>query len=861
MFVKEMALMKRLRKISTYLLITTLLAASISPAYVYADEVPVVEDELVEVPNTTGSQDAETIQEVLDIIEESPDQEIPTTENKTESAEKADPEGREEVSEVAVTEDTVTDDTASDKDEKTSDKEEISDEPILDPDTITAIDSPVNTNISLEYKPALDELLKEMPETVTIHRGEESETVSVNWICDGDYDELLGEYPFIPDMQDYKLAEGLELPRIIVTFENEGEGEIGGFIRTELAYDVPTVSSGRLMRKAVNLPSSHNPYENQILPVIRDQSPYGTCWAFATIGAIETDLIASGDGRDTDLSELHLAYFASHNYEDPKQCRSDTVTDLVNSSTSWLNNGGDAVPAMRYLSNLVGVVSETEAPYSASWSFYPDNSLAISKDSVQIRNAYLIGVSDTDNIKSAIIEHGGVYAAYYESHRSSEYSATYNSYNAISGWPNHAVMLVGWDDSFPKENFVRTPDGNGAWLVRNSWGHNGYGHSGYFWLSYYDSGFNRSGEVIAFDATTDTFDNCYAYDGQPLYDTIYYASNGSTVTETYNVNSGEAVKGVGFELGSANVKAEVTVTNKRTGASESASVNTTYAGFYTAELGNAFEVPGDATVEVSIRYTSDNGESIRVVCERTGSPGSWGDLVYTGVCDKGFYVNGNRVSTDPRMKLYTDDSNVSATGDEISGFNEGTVPETVTAEAPETEKPEIEGPVPVSDIRLNKTKATIVKGKKITLTAAVNPENADNRKVKWKSSNKKVATVSSDGVVKAIAKGTATITCIAKDGSGKYATCKVTVKNPVAVKAVSLNTNKIRIKKGKTVTLTAKIKPSNATNKKVIWSSSNPKVATVSSTGVVKAKKRGTAIITVTTKNGKKTAKCKVIVK
>lgn len=77
---------------------------------------------------------------------------------------------------------------------------------------------------------------------------------------------------------------------------------------------------------------------------------------------------------------------------------------------------------------------------------------------------------------------------------------------------------------------------------------------------------------------------------------------------------------------------------------------------------------------------------------------------------------------------------------------------------------------------LNKTAASVVKGKTITLKATVTPSSASSKGVKWSSSNTKVATVSSKGVVRGVAFGTATITAAARDGSGKKATCKVTVK-------------------------------------------------------------------------------------
>ncbi len=132
----------------------------------------------------------------------------------------------------------------------------------------------------------------------------------------------------------------------------------------------------------------------------------------------------------------------------------------------------------------------------------------------------------------------------------------------------------------------------------------------------------------------------------------------------------------------------------------------------------------------------------------------------------------------------------------------------------------------------------------------------------FSSSNKKIATVDSEGEVTAKKTGTCVITISSKDGSVSVK-CYITVKNgkKVSVKSVRLSKKKLSIKAGKTYKLTAKVKPNNATNKSVILKSSNKKIATVSKSGVIKAKKKGTCVITVITKDGKKKAKCKVTVK
>jgi uncharacterized protein (TIGR02145 family) len=168
--------------------------------------------------------------------------------------------------------------------------------------------------------------------------------------------------------------------------------------------------------------------------------------------------------------------------------------------------------------------------------------------------------------------------------------------------------------------------------------------------------------------------------------------------------------------------------------------------------------------------------------------------------------------------------------------------------------------VAVTSVTLNKTTATLTVGDTLTLTAAVAPDNADNTAVAWASSNPAVATVT-DGLVTAVAAGTADITVTTQDGN-QTATCAVTV-NPVAVASVTLNQTTADLTVGETLTLTATVAPDNADNKNVAWASSNSAVATVanvSGTGLITAVAAGTADITVTTQDGNKIATCVVTV-
>ena len=180
---------------------------------------------------------------------------------------------------------------------------------------------------------------------------------------------------------------------------------------------------------------------------------------------------------------------------------------------------------------------------------------------------------------------------------------------------------------------------------------------------------------------------------------------------------------------------------------------------------------------------------------------------------------------------------------------------TVAATVTPTETPTA---VPVSSVFINKSTATLKVNATLQLSVTISPSSATNKSVTWTSNNTKVATVSSTGKVTAKLPGTATILVKTVDG-GKTATCKVTVTQPVS--SVKLNKTILTLYKGKTYQLKVTINPSNASNKKVTWKSSNTKVATVNSTGKITAKGKGTAYLTVSSVDGKKTAKCQVVVK
>lgn len=696
------------------------------------------------------------------------------------------------------------------------------------------------TEYSFDYQVALASLVSKLPDTLTVNTADGSKEIKVKWKSEADYNEMLDEYPFVPDMEGYTLAEGADLPRITVTFTNEHtEVTTGHRSVTDIGYEIPFVTDYESLRKAAKLPSYLNRFEEKALPPVRDQGRTGTCWVHGTIGAMEADMIHDKkETTDVDLSEWHLAYYFYNPYNDPKGCRKDTVS--YPAGTDYLQYGASENYAVRVLFNQVGAIPDHYAHINPGKEptdpnkFKPDQSYVISKDTAQLRNAYYVNPEDINSIKTAVYEHGGAAFGFHAVSESEEIKRYLNNtyaayYCPDEKTPNHTVMIVGWDDDFSKDKFATAPEGNGAWLVRNSWGLQDYGYAGYFWLSYYDKSFCTDGcPVVAVDADTDLYQNCYSSAGFPFFVSEGAIAPESSIEVRYKVSAHEKVEAVGVEVTSASSNVKAVVKNLSTGQTETGKIKTNTAGLYTIVLSNPVEVYDKASkIEVSISGFSANGKPLSIGFEEPGEMNAYEKFDYTVVVDRGYYSEGKKYNDfDARIMLYTNASDAKYTR--------------------------------VKGVTLNKKKATLKDGKTLKLKATVRPDNATYKYVKWSSSDEKVATVSEEGIVQAQSPGKATITCKTYD-QGKKARCTVTVEK-VPLEDVSLK-SKVSVYKGKTITLVPVFEPENASNKKVTWSSDNKKVATVDKNGKVTGKKPGKAKITVKTKEGGKTATCEVTVK
>ena len=296
------------------------------------------------------------------------------------------------------------------------------------------------------------------------------------------------------------------------------------------------------------------------------------------------------------------------------------------------------------------------------------------------------------------------------------------------------------------------------------------------------------------------------------------------------------------------------------------------------------EVSGDA--EESIK--SDNTAFVYVGTEELKT------LDYLAATKtKVTYTKGEKLNLDDLevTAVYTDGSKAKVTGyttnvknidmsktgkkqleilyEEVGIGRKVVMPITVENAKPNTPKPDTgkkpSKKVKVTSIRLSGLSKQIAAGKKLTLKAAVLPKTASNKKLLWKSSNTKVATVTQGGVVtlkKKTGGKKVTITATATDGSKKYASWKITSMKGI-VKKIKITGSK-PVKAGKKLKLKAKVTATKKANKKLLWISGNTKYATVNAKGIVTTKKsaRGKTVkITAMATDGsgkKKTVKIKM---
>lgn len=252
-------------------------------------------------------------------------------------------------------------------------------------------------------------------------------------------------------------------------------------------------------------------YFDQKYPHTRDQGFSGPCWTYAIIASAEFYAINQGwADRNVDYSEAHLMYWTYSKQDNPLT----NSADRINVSSSFSKIGGGDVMAAMALMHQYGIASESTVPQTQIFNLETGS---LNSDTAKKDVLYLTRYTILDSARQAknmICKNGLVTAGMY--FNSDYYNPSKNSYYCnpkINS--NHCVAIVGWDDDYPKEYFSTQPEGDGAWLIRNSHSNTNKANiDSYFWVSYYDKSLV---EVSAWEYSKD-----FPYDNNYYYDTTYH---------------------------------------------------------------------------------------------------------------------------------------------------------------------------------------------------------------------------------------------------------------------------------------------------------------------------------------------------
>lgn len=353
---------------------------------------------------------------------------------------------------------------------------------------------------------------------------------------------------------------------------------------------------------STSLPNVYDLRDYNLVTSVKNQGSCGTCWAFASMGAIESHWITLGFGN-SNLSENNIVY--GHRFE------------------YMPDDGGNYAMTTAYLIRGDGPISEMDDPYeecSGSYhagltpvAYVPDMRVL-----PEVRNV----------IKQHVYDYGALYVCYYQDtsyYDDNSYTYFYNGPDTMG--TNHCVLLTGWDDT------KVTAGGTGAWIIKNSWS-TYFGDNGYFYISYYDStgisspafwpnriAYDEKVKICYYDTLGNTAGWGYGWGKQDYVDyglihltvpqnstitklgTWFKASGGSVSFKVYGSFNGVSLSGL---LGSISQQ------------------TCDYPGYYTFDLPNPIQITNGGDIYIKTRYYAP-GDNYPIPCEAYTS---YGDLVY-----------------------------------------------------------------------------------------------------------------------------------------------------------------------------------------------------------------------------------------
>ncbi|MCP4213228.1 MAG: hypothetical protein GY765_01170 [bacterium] len=320
---------------------------------------------------------------------------------------------------------------------------------------------------------------------------------------------------------------------------------------------------------------------------VRDQGSCGSCWAHATYASMESCYSLT---EFMDFSEQDMV---DNNGFDDAGC-----------------DGGNSWVSTAYLARWSGAVLEADVPYGVR--AVSDNSALVSHHMQQsIWIPQRANGLDNDILKHSITTYGALYIGIYADETSVYYNSATSAYYVDGDiTPNHDVTIVGWDDDYSASNFRLTPPGNGAFIVKNSWGTN-FGMDGYFYVSYYDQTLT---DPVCFSHTGEytNYGNNYQYDTYGWLTSYGYGTTVAYGANVFTANSNQPIQAVGLYINDSNVQLDISVYKGVSGGpvngtlASSKSTTIAYPGFYTIPLDAHVPVANGEAFSVVVRYENDS---------------------------------------------------------------------------------------------------------------------------------------------------------------------------------------------------------------------------------------------------------------
>lgn len=367
-------------------------------------------------------------------------------------------------------------------------------------------------------------------------------------------------------------------------------------VAKELNYDYQwDITNNRIL--AIN-----NSADNRIVPYaydlrdvfrnskVKNQGSFGTCWAFASLTAIESSLLPE---ERLDFSPDHMT--------------------LQNSFRTSQNDGGEYTMATAYLTSWQGPVYEEDDPYGDGVS--NDNLTAVK----HVQEVQILPEKNYEKIKEAVYKYGGVQSSLYLSLLSPTSKSIYYNRGKHAycykgeAKPNHDVVIIGWDDNYPKGNFNMDLEEDGAFICQNSWGEN-FGDDGVFYVSYYDVNIGMHNVVYSSVEDVNNYDNIYQADLCGWVGQLGYGRDSVFFANAYTANSNENVSAFGFYATDENTEYEAYFI-KNFVNSDSLDVSNRKllkkgkfenAGFYTVDFDQPEEVNKGEKFAIMIYITTPN---------------------------------------------------------------------------------------------------------------------------------------------------------------------------------------------------------------------------------------------------------------